>query len=52
MIKLSEIKCAGHVVACMGEKTNACRISEGNPEGRRPLGRTGRRWLDSFKNES
>jgi hypothetical protein len=36
---------AGHV-ARMGEKRNAYRLLVGNPEGRRPLGRTRRRWLD------
>jgi hypothetical protein len=33
----------------MGEKRNACRIMVGKPEGKRPLGRTRRRWEDSIK---
>jgi hypothetical protein len=33
----------------MGEKMNAHRILVGNPEGKRPLGRTRRRWLDNIK---
>jgi hypothetical protein len=33
---------AGHV-AQMGEKGNAYRILVGNPEGKRPLGRSRRR---------
>jgi hypothetical protein len=33
----------------MGEKRNACRILVGKPEGKRPLGRPRRRWLDNIK---
>jgi hypothetical protein len=33
----------------MGEKRNACRILEGNPEGKRPLGRPRRRWVGNIK---
>jgi hypothetical protein len=33
----------------MGVKRNACRILVGQPEGRRPLGRPRRRWVDSIK---
>jgi hypothetical protein len=33
----------------MGEKRNAYRILMGNPEGRRPLGRPRRRWVDYIK---
>jgi hypothetical protein len=32
-----------------GEKRNAYRILVGNPEGKIPLGRTRRRWVDSVK---
>jgi hypothetical protein len=39
---------AGHV-ARKGEKRNACRILVGKPEGKRPLGRTRRRWVDNIK---
>jgi hypothetical protein len=30
----------------MGEKSNAYRILVGKPEGKRPLGRPRRRWVD------
>jgi hypothetical protein len=39
---------AGHV-AQMGEKRNAYRFLVGKPEGRRPLGRPRRRWLDNIR---
>jgi hypothetical protein len=31
------------------EKKNACRIMVGQPEGKKPLGRPRRRWVDSTK---
>jgi hypothetical protein len=34
-----------------GEKRNAYRILVGKPEGKRPLGRPRRRWLDNIKME-
>jgi hypothetical protein len=33
----------------MGETRNACTILVGKPEGKRPLGRPRRRWLDNIK---
>jgi hypothetical protein len=39
---------AGHV-ARMGEKRNTYRILVGKPEGKRPLGRSRRRWVDNIK---
>jgi hypothetical protein len=33
----------------MGEKTNAYRILVGKPEGKIPLGRPRRRWVESIK---
>jgi hypothetical protein len=33
----------------MGKKRNACRILGGNPEGKGPLGRPRRRWVDNIK---
>jgi hypothetical protein len=32
-----------------GEKRNAYRILLGKPEGKRPLGRPRRRWVDNIK---
>jgi hypothetical protein len=32
-----------------GENRNAYRILVGNPEGKRPLGRSRRRWVDNIK---
>ena len=31
----------------MGEERGVCRVLLGKPEGRRPLGRTRRRWVDN-----
>jgi hypothetical protein len=33
----------------MREKRNACRILVGKLEGKRPLGRPRRRWVDTIK---
>jgi hypothetical protein len=33
----------------MGEKRNVYRILVGKPEGKRPLGRPRRRWMDNIK---
>jgi hypothetical protein len=46
-IKSRRMKCAGHV-ARMGERRNAYRISVGKPEGKRPLGRSIRGWVDKY----
>jgi hypothetical protein len=39
---------AGHV-ARMGEKRSMYRLLVGKPEGKRPLGRPRRRWIDNIK---
>jgi len=38
----------GHI-ACMEEMRNANRVSVGNPKGKKPLGRSRRRWKDKIK---
>jgi hypothetical protein len=39
---------AGHV-ARIREKRNVYRLLVGKPEGKRPLGRPRRRWIDNIK---
>jgi len=39
------MRLAGHV-ACMGKERGVYRVLVGKPEGRRPLGRPRRRWVD------
>jgi hypothetical protein len=48
IIKLGRMGWAGHV-ARMGEKRNAYRLLVGKPEGKRPLGRPRRRWMDNIR---
>jgi hypothetical protein len=48
VIKSRRMRWAGHV-ARTGERRNAFRILEGKPEGKRPLGRPRRRWVDNIK---
>jgi hypothetical protein len=33
----------------MGEKRNAYRLLVGKPEGKKPLGRPRRRWVDNIR---
>jgi hypothetical protein len=35
--------------ATLGEKRNAYRLLVGKPEGKRPLGRPKRRWVDNIE---
>jgi hypothetical protein len=35
----------------MVENRNACRLLVGKPEGRRPLGRPRRMWLDNIRKD-
>jgi hypothetical protein len=48
IIKSLRMRWAGHV-ARMGEKRNAYRLLVGMPEGKRPLGRSRRRWVDNIR---
>jgi hypothetical protein len=48
MIKSRMMRWTGHV-ARMRENRNAYRILVGLPEGKRPLGRPKRRWVDNIK---
>jgi hypothetical protein len=48
MVKARSMRWAGHV-ARIGEKRNAYGLLVGKPEGRRPLGRPRRRWLDNIR---
>jgi hypothetical protein len=46
--KSRRMRWAGHV-ARMGEKRNVYCLLVGKPEGKRPLGRPRRRWMDNIK---
>jgi hypothetical protein len=48
IIKARRMRWAGHV-ARMGKKRSAYRLLAGKPEGRRPLGRPRRMWLDNIR---
>jgi hypothetical protein len=48
IIKSRRMKWEGHV-ARMGEKRNMYRLLVGQPEGRRPLGRPSRMWVDNIR---
>ena len=42
------MRCAGHM-ALMGEERGVYRVLVGKPEGRRPLWRPRRRWVDNIR---
>jgi hypothetical protein len=48
MIQSRRVRWAEHV-SRMGEKKNTHKILVGKPEGKRPLGRPRRRWVDNIK---
>ena len=48
VIKSRRMRWAGHV-ARMGEERGLYRVLVGKPEGRRPLGRPKRRWVDNVR---
>jgi hypothetical protein len=48
MIKSKRVRWAGYI-SRMEEKRNAYRIFVGQPEGKGPLGRPKRKWVDNIK---
>jgi hypothetical protein len=48
MMKSRRMRWAGHVTR-IGMKRNAYRILVGKPEGKRPLGRPIRKWVNNIK---
>ena len=48
VIKSRRMGWAGHV-ARMGEERGVYRVLVGEPEGKRSLGRPGRRWVDNIR---
>jgi hypothetical protein len=48
VVKSRRMRWAGYV-ARMGEERGVHRVLVGKPEGKRPLGRPGRRWEDNIK---
>jgi len=50
VIKWRRMRWAGHV-SRMGEERGVYRVLVGKPEGRRPLGRPRRRWVDNIRTD-
>jgi len=48
VIKSRRMRWAGHV-SRMGEEMGVYRVLVGKPEGKRPLGRPRRRWVDNIR---
>ena len=48
VIKSRRMRWAGHV-ARMGEERGGYRVLVGKPEGKRPVGRPRRRWVDNIR---
>jgi hypothetical protein len=48
VIKSRRMRWAGHVVR-MGEGSSVYRVLVGRPQGKRPLGRSRRRWKNNIK---
>jgi hypothetical protein len=45
--KIEKNEMVGHV-ACVGDRSGACRVSVDKSKEKRPLGRPGRRWEDNI----
>jgi hypothetical protein len=50
ILKSRRMRWAGHI-SRIGEKRNVYRLLVGKPEGKRPLGRPRRRWIDNIKTD-
>ena len=50
VIKLRRMRWAGHV-ARMGEEKGVYRLLLGKPEGKKPMGRPRRRWVDNIRTD-
>jgi hypothetical protein len=48
IMKSRRMRWAGNVARMM-EKRNECKLLVGKPEGKRPLGRPRRRWVDNIR---
>ena len=48
VIKSRRMRWAGHS-ACMGEERGVYRVLVGKPEGKRPLGKPRRKWVDNIR---
>ena len=48
VIESRRMRWAGHV-ARMGEERGVCRVLVGKQEGKRPMGRPRRRWVDNIR---
>jgi len=48
VIKSRRMRLTGHG-ACMGEERGVYRVLLGKPEGRRPMGRPRRRWVNNIR---
>jgi hypothetical protein len=49
IIKSRRMRWAGHVARMWEKRRNAFRLLVGKPEGKRPLGRPRRRWVDNIR---
>ena len=50
VIKCRRMRWAGHVVR-VGEERGAYRVLVGKPEGKRPMGRPRRKWVDNIRTD-
>ena len=49
VIKSRRMRWAGHVARMGEERVGVYRVLVGKPEGRRPMGRPRRRWVDNIR---